>query len=85
MLQIELMLSNQECAALDAELTDVETVLMKKMMGQMPDNGDTATPAHVAITRILGPIREHLNRLAIENAKDAQRRREKFAARQRQE
>lgn len=82
MFRIELVISNQECAALDAELTDVETRLVNTVAGHLPDAEDTATPAYMVLTRLLGPIRTHLERVQALEVEEAQRRREKYEARQ---
>jgi hypothetical protein len=73
MIRFEMFVSNQECEALDAVLADVEATLLRQIGRELPDDFDHATPAYVALGRLLAPVRSHLARLAALRAEENQR------------
>ena len=60
MLDVTLSLSNQEVEALALELPRIRALLVKKMTGEVPDRKDSATPAYMALDRLLVGVRGHL-------------------------
>jgi hypothetical protein len=64
MLKVELYLSNEECAALNTDLADVEEVMERRIAKELPDEHETANATYCVLGRLLGPVREHLVKLA---------------------
>ena len=57
---VTLSLSNDEVRALAQELPAFRARLVKKMTGEVADKRDSATPAFIALDRLLAGVRGHL-------------------------
>lgn len=81
MLKVELTLSNEECEALERVLHSTEKELVRELISPRGEQSETCASDYALLSKVLRPVRQHITRCSLADARDREDREKAYARR----
>lgn len=81
MMELKVVLTNEECEALERVLHPTERELVADMMHSRSTRSESSTADYALLSKVLRPVRQHITRNQLADAKDREERERAFARR----